>query len=122
VDATAPTVSAASSQASGSAYVPLPLSWWAPYAVSSPSRSAGLNCALFEGKTASTIANVQVSAWAELPAPYTGSYVSRCLTYETFSPNGSNPVGAYELVNVYWHGTAWRDIPNVYGAVNEDCD
>jgi hypothetical protein len=96
--------------------------WWVPYAVSSASRYAGLSCALFLGKTESTIANVVVAVWDELPAPYTGSYVSQCLTYVTFSPAGSNPVGAYENVSLYWTGTAWKDVPNVYGAWNQHCN
>jgi len=95
--------------------------WWVPYAASSPSRYAKLGCALFQGKTATTIANVIVTAWSELPAPHSGSYISQCLTYLTFSPNGSNPVGADEIVNLYWNGKAWEDIPNVYGASYEYC-
>jgi hypothetical protein len=96
--------------------------WWVPYAVSSPSRYAGLGCALFQSKTASTIANVDVSKWVELAAPYTGSYVSQCLTYVTFSPNGSNPVGAYENVTLYWTGAVWEDVPNTNAAEYADCN
>ncbi len=95
--------------------------WWVPYAASSASRYAGLGCALFQGKTVSTIADVVVAKWDELPAPYTGSYVAQCITYLAFSPNGTNPVGAQEGVEVYWTGTAWKDVPNVYGDSYYDC-
>jgi hypothetical protein len=91
----------------------------------SPS-GAGLRCALLQSETtAAEISNVTVIAWLKAAAPNTGSYISQCLQYLTWTLHANN-TWTYKFVDLYWDGNtkvlAWKTFnDSIYGAQQEYC-
>lgn len=94
--------------------------WWASR------NGAGLSCALLQSKTTAVeISSVTVIAWLKAAAPNTGSYISQCLQYFTWTLRAHN-TWTYKPVDLYWDGNAkvlaWKTFnDSIYGAGQVYC-